>query len=178
MTTETLQIATPPHPAPLRIAEHVLGVVAALQLLALMLLTCVDVVGRYFLNRPLTGAFELTELTLGALIFSSLPLVALRRQHVTVDLFDRLVPAGWRGAQSAAFDLVAALCTAVIAWRLWIKAAIMQQAGETTAILQLAVFPLVYYMAALTSIAVAVMLGMAWTDASGWIRSRTGNDHD
>ena len=43
----------------------------------MVLLTCVDVVGRYFLNRPLTGAFELTEHAMGALVFSSLPLVAL-----------------------------------------------------------------------------------------------------
>jgi len=42
----------------------------------MMVLTFVDVVGRYLLNRPLRGAFELTELGLVVLIFAGLPLVS------------------------------------------------------------------------------------------------------
>lgn len=159
--------ATRPAPPMLQRADRVLGAIAALMLAAMVLLTCVDVVGRYFLNRPLTGAFELTEHAMGALVFSSLPLVALRRQHVTVDLFDRFVPAVWRRAQSTFVDLVAAACTGAIAWRLWVKAVEMHAAGETTAVLQFAVYPLVYFMAVLTFIAVLVMLAMAWLDATG-----------
>ena len=166
MTTESSVVTLPEPPALLRRADHVLGVVTALMLVAMVLLTCIDVVGRYFLNRPLTGAFELTELAMGALIFSSLPLVTLRRQQVTVDLFDRLVPTSWKRAQSAFFDTMAALCMALIGWRLWIKAAEMAQAGETTAVLQIPVYPLVYYMAALTTATVGVMLIMVWLDAT------------
>lgn len=161
-----------PRAAPrlLRRTDGVLGLVAAAMLTAMTLLTCIDVVGRYFLNRPLTGAFELTELAMGALIFSSLPLVALRRQHVTVDLFDRVVPARWRPLQSAFVDLVAAACTGVIAWRLWIKAVEMHSAGETTAVLQFAVYPLVFFMAALATVAVLAMLALAWLDATGDVK--------
>ena len=145
--------------------ERLLGTVAALLLVALALLTCVDVVGRYFLNRPLTGAFELTELAMGALVFSSLPLVTLRRQQVTVDLFDSFVPRAWRRVQNALADLIAAACAGVIAWQLWRKAVNMAAAGETTATLGIPVYPLVYYMALLASITVALMLAMAWADA-------------
>src|SRR6266849_6455550 len=69
-----------------------LGYVAAVVMLFLMLLTCVDVVGRYFLNKPLTGGFELTEVLLASLIFAGLPLVTLRGDHITVDLFDPVTP--------------------------------------------------------------------------------------
>jgi TRAP-type mannitol/chloroaromatic compound transport system permease small subunit len=48
----------------------VLAYVAAAVLMALMVLTCVDVGGRYFFNRPVWGAFELTEMMLAALIFA------------------------------------------------------------------------------------------------------------
>lgn len=145
--------------------ERLLGGVAALLLVALALLTCVDVVGRYFLNQPLTGAFELTELAMGALVFSSLPLVTLRRQQVTVDLFESFVPRAWRRAQNTLADLVAAACAGVIAWQLWRKAANMVSAGETTATLEIPVYPLVYYMALLAWVTVALMLAMAWADA-------------
>ena len=65
-----------------------LGTIAAALMFCLMLLTCVDVVGRYFFNKPVTGGFELTEMLLAALIFAGLPLVTLRGDHITVDLFD------------------------------------------------------------------------------------------
>ena len=148
-------------------ADRVLGMIAALTLTAMVLLTCVDVVGRYFFNHPLTGAFELTEQAMGLLVFSSLPLVAMRRQHVTVDLFDHLIPSRWRRAQNALVGVIAAVCMGAIAWRIWVKAVEMMHSGETTAVLQFAVYPLVFFMAALTVIAVLAMLAMTWLDATG-----------
>ena len=109
---------------------------ALVSLVAMTLLTTVDVVGRYFLNRPLAGAFELTELAMGAMVFFSLPLVTLRREQVTVDLLAGAVPVRWQRWERALFDLVAAAC-------------------------------LVYTMALLAAVTVAVMVAMAWGDATG-----------
>lgn len=148
-------------------AEIVLGSAAALLLVAMTLLTTVDVVGRYFLNRPLAGAFELTELAMGAMVFFSLPLVTLRREQVTVDLLAGAVPVRWQRWQRALFDLVAAACLGAIAWQLWLKAGHMLAAGETTATLHVPIYPLVYTMAVLAAVTVAVMVAMAWGDATG-----------
>jgi TRAP-type C4-dicarboxylate transport system permease small subunit len=157
--------ATPaPPPLVLRRTERLLGAGAALALVGIVLLTCVDVVGRYLLNRPLTGAFELSEMAMGALVFASLPLVTLRRQQVTVDLLDWLIPARWRRVQDALAGLVAALCIAVVAWRLWVKAAEMLASGETTAVLKVPVYPLVYGMAVLSVVTAAVILALMWAD--------------
>jgi TRAP-type C4-dicarboxylate transport system permease small subunit len=146
--------------------DRVLGSIAALALVGMVLLTCIDVIGRYLLNRPLTGAFELSEMAMGALVFASLPLVTLRRQQVTVDLFDWLVPASWRVVQDAVAALIAALCIVVVAWRLWVKAQEMLRTGETTAVLKLPVYPLVYYMALLSLLTALVILAMMWLDAT------------
>jgi TRAP-type transport system small permease protein len=156
----------PPLAAFLRRIDGFLGVIAALALLALMGLTCIDVLGRYLFNRPLQGGFELTELGMGALIFTSLPLVTLRRQHVRVDLID-ILPVRWRAFQHAFLDLIAAGCMGVIGWRLWLKAVDMAQAGETTATLQIPVYPLVYYMALMAFVTTALIVLFAWEDAFG-----------
>ena len=58
-----------------RRAEGLWGVAASAILLAMMGLTFVDVIARYVFNRPLAGAFEVTELLLLVLIFAGLPLV-------------------------------------------------------------------------------------------------------
>jgi TRAP-type C4-dicarboxylate transport system permease small subunit len=62
--------------------------VAALTMLALMLVTCVDVFGRYLFNNPLTGSTELTEIAVGIVIFSVLPIVSWRNDHIVVDILD------------------------------------------------------------------------------------------
>ncbi len=139
----------------------VLGYVAAVVLFCLMLLTCVDVFGRYFLNRPVWGGFELTEMLLAALIFAGLPLVTLRGDHVTVDLLDPITPDWLFRVQHAAACAIGSVCTAYLAWRLWLRAENLQQAGETTAVLKIQQAWLTYAMAVLmafTAVALLVLL--------------------
>ncbi len=171
MSSPLLHPGVPLLAALLRRVEGLLGVIAALTLFMLMMLTCVDVVGRYFFSRPLPGGFELTELAMGALIFTSLPLVTLRRQHVRVDLVEHLVPVVMRNLQQALLDVVSAVCMGVIAWRLWIRAEGMARAGETTATLQIIVYPLVYYMAVMAFVTTALIVVLAWADAFGTRKS-------
>ncbi|SVB94388.1 uncharacterized protein METZ01_LOCUS247242, partial [marine metagenome] len=42
--------------------DKVLGFLAALVLMLLMIITFIDVLGRYLFSAPLPGAFELTEI--------------------------------------------------------------------------------------------------------------------
>jgi len=130
-------------------------------LAALMLLTCVDVAGRYLFNSPVYGAFELTEMMLAALIFAALPLVSLRNDHVTVDLFDPVTPDWLLRVQHVAACLIGFACTAYLAWRLWIRAGNLLAAGETTAQLKLTIAWLAYGMAALMAISAVAMLVLA-----------------
>ena len=60
--------------------------IAAMILLMLVTLTCVDVIGRYIFNSPLVGAVELVEICMGAITFFSFPLMFLRDDHIIVDL--------------------------------------------------------------------------------------------
>ena len=49
--------------------EGALGVTSATVLFLMMMITAVDVIGRYVFNKPLAGGFEITEMLLAALIF-------------------------------------------------------------------------------------------------------------
>ncbi len=70
-----------PEPAPVRRtrARLVLATICGAMLLAMMGLTVADVLGRYLLGAPITGATELTEMMLAAVIFLGLPAVSLDR---------------------------------------------------------------------------------------------------
>jgi TRAP-type C4-dicarboxylate transport system permease small subunit len=128
--------------------------------MALMLLTCADVAGRYVFNQPVSGAFELTEMMLALLIFAGLPLVSLRNDHVTVDLFDPVTPDWLFRIQHVLACAIGVACTSYLAWRLWLRAGSMVAAGETTAQLKITVGWLTYAMSllmALTAVALFIL---------------------
>ncbi|RAU18907.1 TRAP transporter small permease [Nitrincola tibetensis] len=74
---------------PIRWLAFLLELIAAVMLMVLMLITCVDVVGRYVFNKPLPGSIELTEIGMAILIFAAMPVVTWRGGHIVVDLLDR-----------------------------------------------------------------------------------------
>ena len=63
-----------------QLLQKTLGLFAAIVLFLMMTITAVDVVGRYFFNKPLAGGFEITEIGLALLIYCALPLVSARRE--------------------------------------------------------------------------------------------------
>lgn len=140
--------------------EMLLGSATALILACIMLLTCLDVAGRYLLTMPVPGALEVTELMMGALIFASLPMVTLRQQQVTIDLFTPFIPKSVKPILHVVIQLVSGLCLAVISWRLWIKGGQAMEYGDTTAVLRLSIWPLFYFMSVLAAITSAILLLM------------------
>ncbi len=129
-----------------RRVEGLLGAAASTILLVMMLLTFVDVVARYLFNRPIAGAFEVTELLL-VLIFAGLPLVTYADEHALMDFIDRLL--GPRGT-AVLERLVQALCAAVmflLAWLVWLKADRIWGYRDATDVLRIVYGPFVYFMA-------------------------------
>jgi TRAP-type C4-dicarboxylate transport system permease small subunit len=132
-----------------RRADAVLGIAASALLLCLMLVTFVDVVARYLFNRPIRGAFELTELTLLVLIFAGLPLVSHADEHVTMDFIDRMLPARAVPVLIRVVHGVVAAVFFFLTWQVLIKAGRIAGYGDTTDVLRIPVGPFVYFMAAM-----------------------------
>jgi TRAP-type C4-dicarboxylate transport system permease small subunit len=133
-------------------ADAVLGIAASLLLFCMMVLTFADVVGRYLLNKPIRGAFELTELALLVLIFAGLPLVSHADEHVTMDFIDRLLPGRLRDLWVRAMHAVCAALMFFLAWQTWIKAGKIAGYGDTTDVLRILVGPFVYFMTAMIAL--------------------------
>ena len=138
------------------------GLLAALALFAIMVLTLVDVSGRKLLSSSVPGSLELTELLMVAVIFAGLPLVSLHGEHVVFDSLDRWVPAGLRRAQQALVDLLCAALLLGLAWVMLAKGGQMIEYGDTTAQLKLPVGPFVYLMSMLCALTAAVHVMLAF----------------
>src|SRR5688500_7383459 len=110
----------------------VLALVAGSVLFVMMVITFIDVFGRKFLNMPLYGGYEITEFLMGTLIFSALPLVTAREDHVTIDVLDQIVPPRWQRWQRVVVTAISAFVLAYIAWRLWLLSFELLKHNEVT----------------------------------------------
>src|ERR1700680_4343850 len=132
--------------------DRALGLAAALLLFCLMALTTADVIGRYILNAPVRGAFEITELLLLTLIFAGLPLASRADEHVTLDFIDMTLGPRGRVALRRVIDLLCGASMLGLAGCVWVKAGKIGAYGDTTEVLRLPVAPFIYFMALMVAI--------------------------
>ena len=154
-----------PHQRWTRHAEAVLGVAASAILFAMMLLTFVDVVARYVFNRPVRGAFEVTELMLLVLIFAGLPLVSYADEHVTMDFIDRLVGRATRAGLERGVHVVTTAIMLLLAWLVWLKADRIWGYRDATDVLRIVYGPFVYFMAVMIALTGLIHLVKAFRRA-------------
>jgi TRAP-type C4-dicarboxylate transport system permease small subunit len=150
--------------------DAALGFSASVILFLLMLVTFVDVIGRYVFNQPLRGAFEGTELMLLVLIFAGLPLVSHADEHVTMDFIDHFIGPRGRALLVRVAHVVSAATLLLLAWLVWLKAGKIAGYGDTTDVLRIKVGPFVYFMAvmiALTGLIHAWKIFVPGTPSSG-----------
>jgi TRAP-type C4-dicarboxylate transport system permease small subunit len=76
----------------LRMAGSWLARLGAVALAAMMVVTTVDVAGRYLFNAPILGVFELTEFLVLIVIFSFLGYTQAHKGHVSVDFLMTRLP--------------------------------------------------------------------------------------
>lgn len=76
----------------LKVLDNLLGKLVGLQqfianglLIFMMLIISFDVLGRNFFNKPLSGTFEMTELTSALLVFFALAMTHRHKEHISID---------------------------------------------------------------------------------------------
>lgn len=131
---------------------------AAAMLLALTLVTCIDVFGREVLRAPVKGADELTVVFMAISVYAVFGSITWRENHVCVDLIDMVWPKPLTGARQIVLNLVAAAFMAAVTWRVWIVAGRLTGDGEVTMYLRIPKGPLAYLFAAMCAITTVCLL--------------------
>ena len=127
--------------------ERALGLIAGAVLFVMMMLTTVDVFGRYVLNKPVAGAFEVTEMMLAALIYCGLPLVSQRREHIVIDTFDYLMSRAVKRGLDITAEVLCSVTLFGLAWLVMRRAMRVAAYGDTTNVLKLPLAPVAWLMA-------------------------------
>ena len=140
---------------------HVLAVIMAALLFAMMMMTAVDVAGRYFFNAPLPGSVEVTEYSLALLIFGGLPLATMQREHITIDLFDFLLPGRRKIIQQFIVNLISAGVLAFLTWRLVEKALELASYGDLSSFLKMPLAPFAYFFSVMSGVTTLLLIAFA-----------------
>jgi TRAP-type transport system small permease protein len=132
--------------------EKLISLIAAVMMFGLMMLGVVDVIGRNVFNHPLTGATELTELSLVILAFLLFPVLALTSKHIVADVADMFGSRILNVLQVVLTAVLGAAFFALIAWRLWLLAGRSVAYGDVTSTFGLPLGPVLYFVAVLSGI--------------------------
>jgi TRAP-type C4-dicarboxylate transport system permease small subunit len=145
-------------PRVVAIADRLLGLLSTVTLFTMMVLTVVDVIGRYILNAPLHGAYELTEVLLALVVFGAAPLVTRRGTHVTTALFDDRMGPGVKRVRDMSVGVFCACLCVVLAWRLWVQADAAAAMSQGTPLLNVPVALVIYFMAVMSAACVPLFV--------------------
>jgi TRAP-type C4-dicarboxylate transport system permease small subunit len=142
----------------MQFTSRLLGGVSALALLLLLILTCVDVVGRYVFNTPVLGAMEIEDAMMGVMIFGALPMASWNQAHITIDILDKITPANWLRLQIRVMQLVTAVFMGFLGVRMWIHASKLAEYGDRTMMLKIPLAPVNYFISVMLCFAAALLL--------------------
>lgn len=137
---------------------------ASLALVFIMLVTFVDVVGRYFFNAPVTFAVELTELGMGLVVLLGLAHTTFHRGHISVDVLNSILPKMVNAVLARVAALLGLVFVGLVTWRLGDKAFQFADDGLATQVLFVPVYPVVFIMSVAAAVAAVIGLYMLITN--------------
>lgn len=138
----------------------------------MMCLTIADVAGRYIFNKPILGAYELTEFMVLILIFSFLGYAQSHKSHVSVDLFIFFFPAKFRMVAEIFNHLACLAVMILITWMGYETTIEMMETGESSPNLALPDYPFAFFLV----IGCAVLCIEFIKDISLFLKSREENN--
>lgn len=142
--------------------DRALTAAAGAALMAMMVLTFVDVMGRKFWV-AVPGALEVSEILMVVLLFCGLPLVAWHAEHVCFELVDKIYRGSAAIVSRVFMDLFCAGVFGALAVAMWNFAGRTMEDGDVTVYLKWPVGWFVYLMAVLLAAAALMHLLRALT---------------
>jgi len=122
--------------------------IGAAALIILVLTTFANVIGRYLLRMPLTGAVEISELFLVVTVFFGVAYTEVRRQHVTFNEVVAFFPRRLRAISIGAMYFLVGVYALVMSWQETLLAiSYMRPSVRVTDVLKIPIAPAMFIIA-------------------------------
>ena len=127
-------------------ASRYAGSVGAAAVIAMMFLTAVDVVLRYFFNRPIAGSAEVTEYLMVITISLTLAYCAVMKGHVRVEVFVSLLSKKAQAFTHSFVLLLGVILFGLLTWQTAVQAVGIYGVGSYSTVLLVPVYPFVWVL--------------------------------
>ena len=117
--------------------------IAGTAIITMMILTCGDVVLRFF-RRPIPGTYELVCFLGAVAVAFAMAHTTVQKGHVAVSLLVRLFPARIQGLIESITNTFGFIFFALVAWQSVLYGNDLHASGEVSLTLQLPFYPFVY----------------------------------
>ena len=151
----------------IRRLSFVLAGVAAVVLAFMMFLMVTDVFCRYVLNRPILGAFEITEFMMMILVFFAIGHAQVKKAHISVDVLVLKLSKRTQQVFQAIGSLLGLGLFSLMTWQIVLHSLKVYRAHQRSIDLGLPVFPFTLMAALGTAIFCLTLIVSALRSAAG-----------
>jgi len=129
---------------------RILNVIGMAVLALMMFLTTADVILRYVFNRPITGAYELTEFMMAILVAFGLAHTQAKKGHISVGIVIERFSERTQAVVNAVTSFLSLALFGVIAWRTIVYAQNLQGYASQSLGMPVSPFPILVGIGAIT----------------------------
>tara|TARA_B100001939_G_C16941717_1_gene618552 strand:- start:2888 stop:3457 length:570 start_codon:yes stop_codon:yes gene_type:complete len=137
----------------IHILNNLLLTFCVISLSFLVIITVIDVIGRYILGLPLPGASELTEIILAILIYIGLPYICRDEGHVTVSILSHSLKSNLSKLHSIIVNLLIGIILISIGIQLFLYGINLKSYNDITTFLEIPKAPIAFILSALSFLA-------------------------
>lgn len=117
-----------------------LNAVAALAIIIMMVLTCADVVLRFF-GHPILGTYEIIGFLGSVVVSFSLAYTSIEKGHVSVEILIERLPERLQHFIDGVGSSISAVLFGLLAWQSAVYALEIKRSGEVSMTLQMPIYP-------------------------------------
>lgn len=128
----------------IKTVNRALHYVAGALIIGVMAFTVYNVIGRWLFNAPLRGTVELTEIAMIGIVYLGLAYAQHQNNHIAVNLLYQRLGRTARLVLDVFTTALSMLVLALVAWRLYDYAAVLESGGRTTASRGIPLYPFAY----------------------------------
>jgi len=140
----------------------VIGGIGAILIVAAMLLTVADVIGRRFLSHPVPGSYEISAMMLVAVVFSTITYCQLLKGHVSIDILVSRLDQKKQDIINIFVYIIFLIIIGILTWQLYIYAVEAFHKNEVSGTILLPVYPFVFIAAiGCTLLALVVLMHLS-----------------
>ena len=117
------------------------ALVASTVILLLAALTTCDAIGRFFFNRPIIGAAEISQYMLVVIVLLGVGYTQQMGRHVRVESFANRLPTHLHLAVDLIFNIIAFVFFGLVVWQGWEAIFVARRLKQASAILGIPSYP-------------------------------------